>query len=153
VSPDEAELSELQPETLAAALADVPLFSGLSKRQRVRIARAAKVTRVAAGRHVCREGFSAEAFYILLSGTAVVDHPGRPVSLTRGDFFGELGLIDGRPRTADVIAETDVWTARLPKERFAALVDHEPSIAHGIMEALVARIRRLEAEADARRDG
>ena len=134
-------------------LAEVPLFSSLPRRARLRIAKAAKVTRVSAGQHICREGFTAEAFYILLTGTAVVETgDGTHATLGRGDFLGELGLIDGRPRTANVIAETDLWAARLPRDTFAALIDHEPAIARGIMEVLVARIRRLEAAAERRTD-
>jgi CRP/FNR family transcriptional regulator, cyclic AMP receptor protein len=150
----EAHPEDMAPEALAPILAEVPLFRGLSRRARLRIAKAAKVTRVSAGQHICREGFSAEAFYILLTGTAVVETShGTRATLSRGDFFGELGLIDARPRTANVIAETDLWAARLPKDRFATLVDHEPAIARGIMEVLVARIRGVEVAADARDDG
>jgi CRP/FNR family transcriptional regulator, cyclic AMP receptor protein len=143
----DTHLAETRPETWASILAEVPLFSSLGARDHLRIAKAAKVARVSAGQYICREGFSAEAFYVLLTGRAVVERDGGRVTLTRGDFFGELGLIDGAPRTANVVAETDLWTARLPKDAFAALVDREPAIARGIMKALVARIRRLEARA------
>jgi CRP/FNR family cyclic AMP-dependent transcriptional regulator len=150
----DAHLADMAPEALAPMLAEVPLFSSLSRRERVRIAKAAKVTRVPAGQHICREGFTAEAFYILLTGTAIVaSSHGTHSTLRRGDFFGELGLVDGRPRTANVIAETDLWVARLPKDRFATLVDHDPAIARGIMEVLVTRIRRLEEAARAPNHG
>jgi CRP-like cAMP-binding protein len=145
-----AHLAEIRPETWAPMLAEVPLFSGLGARHLVRIAQAAKVAHVSTGQYICREGFSAEAFYIVLTGRAGVERAdGERVTLTRGDFFGEMGLIDGAPRTANVVAETDLWTARLPKDRFAALIDQEPTIARGIMESLVGRIRRLEANARA----
>jgi CRP-like cAMP-binding protein len=144
----DTHLAETHPETWAPILAEVPLFSGLGARDHLRIARATKVAHVSAGQYLCREGFSAEAFYVLLTGRAVVERGGgRRVILRRGDFFGELGLIDGAARTASVMAETDLWAARLRKDAFVALVDDEPTIARGIMEALVARIRRLEAEA------
>jgi voltage-gated potassium channel len=144
----DTHLAEARPETWAPILAEVPLFQRLGGRAHVRIAKRAKIANVSAGQRICREGFSAEAFYILLTGRAVVERAGHePVTLTRGDFFGELGLIDGAPRTANVTAETDLWAARLPKDAFAALIEDEPAIARGIMEALVARIRRLEAEA------
>jgi CRP/FNR family cyclic AMP-dependent transcriptional regulator len=146
----DTHLADTRPETWASILADVPLFSDLGHRDHVRIATAAKIAHVSAGQYICRAGFSAEAFYVLLTGRAVVERAdGGRLTLTRGNFFGELGLIDGAPRTANVVAETELWTARLPKDTFAELVDREPTIARGIMEALVARIRRLEAEAAA----
>ena len=125
----------------------MPLFAGLRGRDHTRIAKAFTLAHVCAGDYICREGFTAEAFYVLLADRAVVEREGgRRVALARGDFFGELGLIDGAPRTANVRAETDLWAARLPKDAFAKLVDREPAIARWIMVALVARIRRLEAE-------
>lgn len=145
---EDAQLAAAHPETWAPILADVPLFAGLRGRDHARIAKAAKLAHISAGEYICREGFTAEAFYVLLTGRAVVERGGGGrVALARGDFFGELGLIDGAPRTANVLAETDVWAARLPKDAFARLIDKEPAIARGIMEALVARIRRLEAGA------
>src|SRR5690242_8373624 len=116
----DTHLADTRPETWAPILGEVPLFSGLSPSDHVRIAQTAKVAHVSAGQYLCRKGLSAEAFYIVLTGRAVVDRgQGERIELRRGDFFGELGLIDGAPRSADVIASTDLWVARLPKDRFA----------------------------------
>jgi CRP/FNR family cyclic AMP-dependent transcriptional regulator len=129
---------------VVAALARVPLFAGLGKRHLRKIAGASKVTHVPAGHHIVREGFSAEAFYIVLEGEAVVT--GTPASsrLRAGDFCGELGLLDGSPRSASVMAETDVVAVRLPRKEFLDLVDHRPEIARALLADLAARVRRLE---------
>ena len=129
-----------------AALERVPLFAGLGKRHLRKIAAASTVAHVPAGQHIVREGFSAEAFYIVLEGEAVVTGTPAISRLGAGDFCGELGLLDGSPRSASVIAETDVVAVRLPRKEFLDLVDHRPEIARALLADLAARVRRLETE-------
>jgi hypothetical protein len=115
-------LGAARPKTWAPLLGRVPLF-------------------------IVREAFSAEAFYILLTGKATVLRCGAAdVGLSRGDFFGELALLDQAERTASVVADTDLWTARIPRESFFDLLDHQPTIARGLLVALAERVRRLESE-------
>jgi CRP-like cAMP-binding protein len=140
-------LGMAKPSTWAHLLADVPLFAQLRKRDLRRIAGMAKIWHVSAGQFIVREGFSAEAFYVLLTGKATVLHGGSAdTRLSRGDFFGELGLLDGKDRTASVVADTDVWAARLRRDTFLDLLDHHPSIARGLLAAMAERLRRLESE-------
>ena len=129
-----------------AALERVPLFAGLGKRHLRKIAGASTVAHVAAGQHIVREGFSAEAFYIVLEGEAVVTGTPAISRLGAGDFCGELGLLDGSPRSASVIAETEVVAVRLPRKEFLDLVDHRPEIARALLADLATRVRRLETE-------
>ena len=129
-----------------AALERVPLFAGLGKRHLRKIAGASTVAHVPAGQHIVREGFSAEAFYIVLEGEAVVTGTPAISRLGAGDFCGELGLLDGSPRSASVIAETDVVAVRLPRKEFLDLVDHRPEIARALLADLAVRVRRLETE-------
>lgn len=129
-----------------AALERVPLFAGLGKRHLRKIAGASTVAHVPAGQHIVREGFSAEAFYVVLEGEAVVTGAPAASRLAAGDFCGELGLLDGSPRSASVMAETDVVAVRLPRKEFLDLVDHRPDIARALLADLAARVRRLERE-------
>jgi CRP-like cAMP-binding protein len=126
------------------ALERVPLFAGLTKRHLRKIAGASTVAQIPAGQHLVREGFSAEAFYIVLDGEAVVTGTPAISRLGAGDFCGELGLLDGSPRSASVIAATDVVAVRLPRKEFLELVDHRPEIARALLADLAARVRRLE---------
>lgn len=128
-----------------AALQRVPLFAGLNKRHVRKIAGASTIARVPAGQHIVREGFSAEAFYVVLEGEAHVTGPPTSTRLGPGDFCGELGLLDGSPRSASVRADTDVVAVRLPRKEFLDLVDHRPDIARALLADLAARVRRLEA--------
>jgi CRP-like cAMP-binding protein len=139
------DMGTAKPEMWAHLLTSVPLFSSLGKRDLRRVAAASKITRVSAGQMIVREGFNAEAFYILLTGKATVQRPGaEDVGVSPGEFFGELGLLDGSPRIANVVAETDLWAVRLPRQDFLDLVDHQPSIARGLLQAMAGRLRRLE---------
>jgi CRP/FNR family transcriptional regulator, cyclic AMP receptor protein len=146
----DAHLAKAKPQVWAGILAEVPLFSRLHRRDLRRIAEAAQVARVSGGQVMVREGFSAEAFYVLLTGTATVRRPdGGEVTLGRGDFFGELGLLDAAPRTASVVASTDLWVMKLPRRSFFELIDREPGIARGLLETLASRLRRHETTAAA----
>ena len=130
---------------ILAALASVPLFAGLGKRELKKVAGAATVAHVPAGQHVVREGFTAEAFYVILEGEARAT--GTPVRthLGAGDFCGEMGLLDGSTRSASILAETDVTAVKLPRKEFLDLVDRHGEIARTLLADLAARVRRLEA--------
>jgi len=138
---------------ILAALAGVPLFAGLGKRELKKVAGTATVAHVPAGQHVVREGFTAEAFYVILEGEAHAT--GTPVRshLGPGDFCGEMGLLDGSTRSASILAETDVTAVKLARKEFLDLVDRHAEIARALLSDLAARVRRLEAalrEADVR---
>jgi CRP-like cAMP-binding protein len=130
---------------ILTALGSVPLFAGLGKRDLRRVAGAATIAHVPAGQHIVREGFTAEAFYVILEGEAQA--VGTPVEsrLGAGDFCGELALLDGSPRSASVLAETDIVAVRLPRKEFLDLVDRRPEIARALLADLATRVRRLEA--------
>ncbi len=100
-----------------ALLADVPLFAGLSRRHLRRLAGLAEEVPFGAGRTVVQNGSRGNAFYVIVEGTAKVlaGYSTRTFArLGPGDFFGELALLDGGPRTASVVAETPLVTIRIP---------------------------------------
>jgi CRP-like cAMP-binding protein len=126
----------------ATVLGEVPLFARLSKRHLRRVARLAKCARFAPGQRIVLEGSSCEAFYVLLEGEAEVLPPGHePVPLGAGEFFGELGLLDGGQRTATVAASSEVVAMKIPRASFHRLLDREPAIARALLAELAARMR------------
>ncbi len=146
--PSERGPADLPPATVEL-LSQVPLFAGLSKRQLKHVALLAKVRRVGKGAMLAVAGAPGSAsFAILVEGTADVVRNGKTVgSFGAGDFFGEIGVIDGGRRTASVVATSDVIAIHLTQAAFRKVIDREPGVAWPVMEALVARLRRAAAEA------
>ena len=121
----------------------LPLFSHLKKRQVRQIASLAKVVEFEPHETIVRAGAAGDGFYLILAGRAkTLGKSGR--SYGPGQFFGEMALIDGEPRSATVVATNDVQAMKLPQREFRKIVEEDPKIAVGIMEELAARIRRLE---------
>lgn len=120
----------------------VPLFAAMTDAAYERVAALAESHTVAPGEAVTREGDEGDAFFVIVSGTADVLRGDRQLaSLGAGDFFGEIALIDGRPRTATVVARDDLVLLRLSRDAFLRLVDEQPATRHGVLMALTARIR------------
>jgi CRP-like cAMP-binding protein len=125
----------------ATILSGVPLFAKLGARDLRRIAHVATIRRASAGEAIVREGFTAEGFYILLTGRGVVREGDEERLIGRGEWFGELGLLDGAPRTATVSTVTEAWLMKVPRREFLALLDQHASIGRGVAEGLAARLR------------
>jgi CRP-like cAMP-binding protein len=130
-------------------LADVPLFDGLSKRHLRKVAQCAIGRRYPRYTAVVREGAPGDSFFVILDGTATVKRPGkRHVRLKQGDFFGEMALIDGAPRTATVEADSEVLTLQIGRSQFGKLLENEPRIALVMLRTLAGRLRAAESTAN-----
>jgi len=104
---------------LETVLSYVPLFRGLSKRQLKHLASRCEVADYMQGATIVKEGTDGDAFYVVLKGQAVVTMGGRFVArLVPGDHFGEIALLRDVPRTATVLAATDVELFALDRVPF-----------------------------------
>jgi len=96
------------------------------------------------GDTIVREGDLGDAFYVITAGTAVVQHNGVEVrELGEGDFFGEISLIDGQPRTATITARGQVQALTVGREQFQRLIDEHPSVRLELLMALTERLRKV----------
>ena len=131
------------------ALARVPLFSALSTRQVRRLAELCEEQRYMGGATIVRIGDPGDTFYVILEGEAkVVSGSGRLLSrLIPGDFFGEISLLDGGPRTASVLAETPLLLSALSRAAFQKVLTAEPAVAVKLLQHSAAMLRRLERPA------
>ena len=129
----------------AEVLGALPLFSRLRKRQLRGIAKLAKVLDYSPGEVIVQAGEPGDSFYLVLEGRARV--LGRSRTLRPGDFFGEMALIDGGPRSATVTAADAVRLMRLPRSAFLKALKQDPQIGLAIMQVLAERVRRLERAA------
>jgi CRP-like cAMP-binding protein len=134
------------------ALDDVSIFAPLTPEERTALAHKLVSTRFSAGEIVTREGDTAEWLYVLTEGTAgarvsVADgrEHGRVASLEPGQFFGEMALLTGAPRSATVVAETDLHCYKLDRDSFLEIIQARPLMAEEISQLLAQR--RLELDA------
>ena len=130
-------------------LGEVELFSSLSRRRLKKIGEVSRVVDHEPGRKVAAEGLGALAFHLVLDGSAVVQRGGRTIrTLGRGDYFGEMSMIDGKPRSADVVAEGPLTTLVVPHQPFVSLLDSEPGFARELLLVMCARLREADAHKD-----
>jgi CRP/FNR family transcriptional regulator, cyclic AMP receptor protein len=129
----------------ADALGRVPLFADLPRRDLVRLAEAAQIVSFRPGAPVIREGDLGATLFVIVEGAARVSRGGRKLAtLAPGDFFGEVSLLDGGPRTASVTAETPLTVVRLFRGPFYRLVQAEPAIGVKVLTELAKRLRRVD---------
>jgi phosphoenolpyruvate synthase/pyruvate phosphate dikinase len=123
----------------------VPLFAGLSEAETEQVASLFKEREFVAGETIIKEGVGAAAFFVILSGEVAVSVHGKPAStLTRGDYFGEVALIDEGARSATVTATTDVLCRGLTYWEFRPLVQANATIAWNLLQNLARRLRSAE---------
>jgi CRP-like cAMP-binding protein len=124
------------------ALGRVPLFRGLSQRQRRRILKGTLDYRFGPGKELVREGEHGETLFVILEGAARVVRRGRTVARLRaGDFLGEVAVLDGRPRTASVVADPEARCLVLHRDELREVLAEEPRIAWAMLGALAGRLR------------
>ncbi len=129
----------------ASSLAGVPLFAGLPKRHLPKVAGLADLSWHADGKVLVRAGGAGDAFYAILEGRARVRTlSGRTRTLGANDYFGELALIDGAPRTGTVVSDGGISVARIGRAAFVKLLREEPEIAIGLARGLAAMVRDVE---------
>ena len=128
----------------------IPLFAGVKRRRRLELAALADEITVPAGTKLTREGAHADEFFVIVEGQAEVvarhvspaqtsAEPTKLATLGPGDFFGEVGLIDGPLRTATVVALTPMQLLAAGHREFKVLMHSFPGIADHIRAAFSAR--------------
>jgi CRP/FNR family cyclic AMP-dependent transcriptional regulator len=126
-------------------LKSVPLFRGLNLKQLNEVARHLEEVPVPRGTMLAREGQPGNQFFVVLEGKAAVRRRGRRIAtLGGGDFFGEMSLLDGAPRSATVSAETDGVVLVMQRREFGALLDRVPGLLRKIAVGLSQRLREAD---------
>jgi CRP/FNR family cyclic AMP-dependent transcriptional regulator len=133
------------------ALGRCPLFGGLGADSRRAIAATLRRRRFRKGEVIFHEGDPGDSLFIVVSGALKVVLPSEEggeailATLRRGDFLGELALLDGAPRSASAVALEPAEMLALPRARFSILVATEPAIRDALLASLAAELRRLTA--------
>lgn len=148
--PDEAEQSyagatEPSGDAQLRHLQRVPLFSGFNEDELRRVAELSRIAEAPAGTVVTQIGEPGEAFFIIIDGSVAVRTPvGAGSQLQPGDFFGEMSLLDGEPRSATIVATTDLRLLIVDRSHFWRLLDEAPDLVRRILTILSRRVRHLE---------
>jgi len=131
-------------------LSTIWLFSTCSSRDLRTIRRALEEVTVKTGRVLCEEGTIGREFFIIVDGQASVRRNGRKIaSLGPGQYFGELALLDRRPRSATVVSDTDMVLLVLGQRQFHGVLDAVPALSHKLLAAMATRLRESDQKASA----
>ena len=129
-------------------LASVPLFSACSRKELQAVAKASDEVTVSAGKVLCEQGSIGREAFVIVDGTAEVRRNKKKVaSIGPGSCVGELALLDHGPRTASVLATSDLTVLVIGVREFAGIVDDIPSIAHKLLKSLASKVRELDSRA------
>ena len=132
-------------------LKTVPLFSRCTGRELRIVARHAEAVRLPAGSVLFREGDDGDAFFIVLDGKVEVRKGSadrRVNTLGAGASFGELALLDAAPRSASVVAATDLELAVIGARIFRTLLRELPTISERLLAALAGELREARRDQD-----
>jgi len=132
-------------------LREVNLLQGLKEADLVSLAADLAERRVAAGEAIVGEGTGGVAFFFILEGETSVSVAGEEVAtLKRGDYVGELALLDPEgPRSATVTAKTDVVLAAMSAWQFRPFVLAHADVAWQLLQRLARRLREAQAPVNA----
>jgi CRP-like cAMP-binding protein len=123
----------------------VPLLQNCSQRQLRAISRITEVLETPAGQVLARAGEPGERFFFIVDGTARVEvSPGTLHRVGPGEFFGEMSLLDGQPRSATVVADTAVRLLVIQRRDFWTLLKQVPALTERILVTLSQRVRNAE---------
>ena len=123
-------------------LSRTQLFAGVDEEGLARVADRIRELDVPADRVIARQGEIGTGFFVIASGMVRVVRDGETlVELGPGDFFGELSVLDGKPRNAQVVSTEPTVCLALATWDFEAVVAEQPSVALAILRELAGRLR------------
>lgn len=132
------------------SLRRVPIFSALDRRELEVLAKLIKEQRYTAGTTIVKAGAGGHGLYIIKEGNVSVVRDGKNVAaMGPGQFFGEISVLDGGPRTADVRADTDTVCLTLVSWEVKPLLMENASMTY---KMLVEMIKRLRSQAPREHD-
>jgi CRP/FNR family transcriptional regulator, cyclic AMP receptor protein len=132
-------------DTYLQHLASVPLFANLTKKDLQTIARVSTEETLPKGTVLTEQGQPGREAFVILEGEATVRKNGRKVAtLGAGAPVGELALLNGGPRNATVMADSDLDVLVLTPNEFTTLVNDVPGLAAKLLKGLATRVLELD---------
>jgi len=123
-------------------LKKVDLFSKIPGEDLAKVAEIVKETSFEAGEQIIREGDMGDCLYLIIEGEVDVVAGERQLAcLGLSECFGEMSLLDSEPRSACVVAKTDVALLKIEQEDFYEMMTERPEVAQGVISVLTRRLR------------
>jgi small-conductance mechanosensitive channel/CRP-like cAMP-binding protein len=137
---------QLTRDELVEQLLQVDILSPLTPDARMQIAAAARVDSYSRGETIIRRGEEGSSMFIVHDGSVAIRVDGKEVTrLGPGSVVGEMALLTGETRTADVVAVTDVIAAEIDKSALEPILRQHPDLAHAISAKVISRQISLDA--------
>lgn len=134
----------LTPDRRASLLAATPLFAGVPADGLEAIAGRTVQVAFEPGQVIARQGDVGSGLFVVATGSVHVVRDGQTLAtLGPGEFFGELSVLDGRPRTAQVVAAESTVCLGLATWEFEAVVRERPEVALAVLRGLAGRLREV----------
>jgi CRP-like cAMP-binding protein len=134
-------------EKRCTMLKGLDLFASCTKKELARISSLCYVLSSEKGTTLTRQGAYGDEFFVIIEGQATASRNGWKIAtLERGNFFGEMALLDGNERTATVVAETDVLLLVLSRTEFRTLAQVAPTAVQKLMTELSVRLRQADEQ-------
>jgi CRP/FNR family transcriptional regulator/CRP/FNR family cyclic AMP-dependent transcriptional regulator len=147
----ESRDANMETDYLVESLKKVPILAALKLEHLDMLAKLSAIRTFKKGEIVIKQGDPGSGLFVILSGSVAVTSKNRPGlpdinlnNLGKGDFFGEMSLIDGYPRSATCSAAAETQVVELNRWVFLDVLRREPSIAVAMLPVLCRRIRMVE---------
>ena len=150
VAPRAVAPRAVAPRNATVDLSSIWLFSACTPKELRVVGRHVDEVRVEAGTVLTEEGELGREFFYIVDGRASVRRHGRTVArLVPGDHFGELALLDRKPRSATVVADTDMKLLTMTQREFSTLLEDVPPLSRKLLAAMAQRLRDADRKVDA----
>ena len=120
---------------------ELALFGGCRKGDVEWVSRVADTIDLPAGATIATKGSRVREFVVIVDGVAAGSNDAGDVLLSRGSYFGEMGLMDGRPHTMTITTLTPIRAFVFDARTFPSLLDRLPNVGRKLMKELVTRLR------------
>jgi CRP/FNR family cyclic AMP-dependent transcriptional regulator len=132
-------------EIVTGHLKEVRLFSTCTRKELRAIAKSAKIANIKEGAQIITEGEAGNTMYVVITGTAKVSRGGRKLATVGpGSSVGELALLSKGPRTATVVALSDMEVAIITRRKLMRILEEAPDFARKLLEALADMVREID---------
>ena len=124
----------------------VDLFSQLHGEKLAQVSQIAREIDFRKGARIFNEGDMGNSLYLIMNGTVdVIKNSRKIASLNEGECFGEMAILDSEPRSATIIASSDIVCLEISRDDFYELMADEHEISHGIIKVLIRRLRNVKS--------